>query len=126
MECGIIATLSTGLIACFYVPVIWNTMRKLESAQDLVDELTQEHYFTCFTIVLRRAQPTTLCFICVTPRARPLQSQLRPRHAVARVALPLPPTLPPLPPTLPPLPPALPPLPPALSLWKDAQSRVGT
>ncbi len=44
MEYGIIATLGTSLIVCMYI--IWNTMRKLESAEDLVDELTQEQFST--------------------------------------------------------------------------------
>tara|TARA_Y100001973_G_C5170266_1_gene318628 strand:- start:954 stop:1226 length:273 start_codon:yes stop_codon:yes gene_type:complete len=44
MEYGIIATLSTGIIVCFYI--IWNTMRKLETAEDLVEELTQEQFDT--------------------------------------------------------------------------------
>ena len=44
MEYGIIATLCTSLIVCLYI--IWNTLVKLESAEDLVDELTKEQFST--------------------------------------------------------------------------------
>jgi hypothetical protein len=44
MEYGIIATLIAALVMFGYI--IWNTARKLEDAQDLVDELTMEQVDT--------------------------------------------------------------------------------
>jgi len=44
MEYGIIATLSTALFVAGYI--IWNTSRKLEEAQDLVDEVSLEQVDT--------------------------------------------------------------------------------
>tara|TARA_R110001592_G_scaffold257378_1_gene520947 strand:- start:668 stop:940 length:273 start_codon:yes stop_codon:yes gene_type:complete len=44
MEYGIISILGVSLIVSMYV--IWNTMRKLESAEDLVEELSDEQFAT--------------------------------------------------------------------------------
>jgi len=48
MEYGIIATLTAALIVCIYI--IWNTARKLEDAQDLVDELSMEQVDTIYRL----------------------------------------------------------------------------